>query len=97
MAPLRRVDDTVLQRPLRMRHCLGGAAELHFAADVVPARIAERARSAGEADFEGNAVAHLEGGGRAGSDNDTARFVTQRQRLAHDDVPVPVVSEVVQV
>lgn len=81
-----------------MRHCPGGAAEAHVAADVVPADVAEGAPAAGQANLEGDAVAGPEAlGVGPGGDHDAARLVAQRQRLLHQDVAVAVVREVVQV
>lgn len=97
VTPLRRVDDTLLQRPLRMRHRLCRAAEPHLAADVIPASAAETARLAREPDLEGHAVPRLEGRRGASCDHDAAGLVAQRQGLTHEDVSVPVVRKVVQV
>lgn len=98
MHPLRRVVDPLLQRPLKMRERLGRAAEAHTLADVVPALLAERAVLTGQTDFERDAVAdpqmaHL----RANTGHDAGRLVAQRHGLAHEDVAVAVVREVVQV
>lgn len=60
MTPLCRMIDTSLQRTLEMRETLCGTAEFHVLADVISALFAAMARIAGDADFQGYAVAGLE-------------------------------------
>lgn len=98
VAPPGRVVDLLLQRSLGMGVCLGGATELHAAADVVTALSAVLAVLAGEADLEGDAVTSNEvGDGRTDCDDGATGLVAQGQGLADDDVAVAEVVEVVQV
>jgi hypothetical protein len=57
MTPLSRMINPLLQRTLKMRETLCRRAEFHFFADVVAAFGAAVAGIAGDAYFEGYAVA----------------------------------------
>lgn len=90
--------DALLQRALGVGERLGRAAKLHAAADVVAAAGAVFAALAGQADFEGHAVAGLQVlDGAADGDDGTAGLVAEGEGLADNDVAVAVVVEVVQV
>ena len=87
-----------LQGPLGVREGLGRAPEAHVGADIIPAGLAERALTAREAYLESHQVTWNEGVHACTDGRDrTARLVAQRQRLAHQDVAVTVVVEVVQI
>lgn len=98
MTPSGWMVDPLLQRALRVRDGLSRAAEAHAAADVVPAGCAEVTLLAGQANLEGDLVANAQGrdGGTCGRNHATG-LVTEREGLAHEDVPVAEVAEVVQV
>lgn len=98
MNPSRRMIDPLLQRPLHVRKGLGRAPELHAPADVVSPAVAKLAALARQADLERDPVARLEvRDARSHGNNGAAGFVAQRQRLAHEDVAIAEVAEVVQV
>lgn len=87
-----------LQRPLEMRETLPTAPELDIFADVVASLLAAFALLAGEADFEGDFVAGLEGGdGGAHGGDDAGGFVAEGEGLADEDVAVAEVGVVVEV
>lgn len=77
---------------------LGRTPELHAAADVVAIGSAELALATRKADLECNAVSDSQAVG-IGPDGDdgAAGLVAEGQRLAHEDVAVAEVREVVQV
>lgn len=92
------MHNLLLEGALGMGEGLGGAAELHVAADVVAAGAAQLAALAGLADLEGDAVADAQRrDGRAHGRDQAGRLVAQRERLPHHNVPVAEVVVVVQV
>lgn len=98
VTPARGMVHALLQRALRMGKRLGRAAKLHTAADVVAAGRAVLAVLAGQADFERDAVASGEVLDiSADGDDGAAGLVAEGEGLAHENVAVAVVVEVVQV
>jgi len=57
MTPLSRMINPLLQRTLEMGETFCRRAKLHVLADIVATLIAASAGIAGDADFEGDAVA----------------------------------------
>jgi hypothetical protein len=81
-----------------MGESLCARSELHLRADVVAALFAEGACTAGETDFEGDAVAHFEGCYFGADCCDCAGgFVAETHWRAHDEVAIAAVRVVVQV
>lgn len=96
--PSRRVVDSLLQRSLHVRKRLGRASKLHASADVVPPAVAVLAAFARQANLERDPIARLDvRDARSHGDDGAARFVAQRQRLAHEDITIAEVAKVVQV
>ena len=98
MAHGSRVVCALHEGTVKMGEDLRAAAELHRGADVVAALLAQGALTAGQADFESDAVADFQGchvgpDGRDGAGG----FVAQAHGLAHDEVAIPAVAVVVQV
>jgi len=78
MAPLSRMIDSLLKRPLEMRETLRRRSEAHASADIIATRGAAVAFVAGHADFEGHAVAGGEAThGGAGLCYDAAGLVAE--------------------
>ncbi len=99
MTPPRGVHNQLLQRALGMRQVpLGGAPELHGAADVISAGDAEVTGLARLADFERHMVADLQPSGiRPDSSDNACGLVAEGKGLPHLDVAVTEVAEVVEV
>ena len=79
-----------------MGESLGGAAKLHLPANVVAAQLAELAAAAGLADLEGDVITYGKGRyRRPDGGHHAGGLVAQCKWLLNQDVPIPVVVEVV--
>jgi hypothetical protein len=93
-----RVVGAFHESTVQMGEGLCAGAELHLRADVVAALFAEGACAAGEADFEGDAVADFEGCYFGADGCDCAGgFVAETHGRADDEVAIAAVGVVVQV
>lgn len=100
MTPPRRVIHHLLQRPLRMRIRLRGAAEPHAGTDIIPPLPTPLAFFARLAHLQRDLISYLPLiRGHRGSDShdDAGGFVAEGQGFADEDVAVAEVSVVVEV
>jgi hypothetical protein len=81
--------DSLLQRPLEMRHRFGTTPESHAFAQVIPALAADATLTTRDADLECHTVANAEARHLGTDGNDRAgRLVAERERHAGAEVAI---------